>query len=354
MFRLKSRFKPIRRGYTGPMNIQEAILPQARRIRVAPELSPEARRRLHWMEYYLTHDRNATRTCRHFDISRETFYRWWRRYDPRRLERLEDDRRTRRPKRVRRPETPPALEARIRVLRETYPRWGDRKLAVLLRREGWAVSHATVGRVLGRLRALGHLHEPPVVRTALHKQRRRARLARRYARRKPWGYVPRAPGDLVEIDTTPITLYPGCQRVHVTARDVISRKDVVAAYTRGTSAAAEQFLRQELPRMGFPIRAIQIDGGSEFKANFERACEALGVHLFVLPLRSPKLNGHVERAHRTHQEEFYDLVEVPDDLVRHNALLREHEAIYNGLRPHQALGYLTPNEFLASCQADDR
>ena len=75
MFRLKHRFKPVRRGYTGPMNVQETVLPQARRLRVAPELSPEARRRLRWMDYYEAHDRNATQTCRHFDISRETFYR---------------------------------------------------------------------------------------------------------------------------------------------------------------------------------------------------------------------------------------------------------------------------------------
>jgi len=140
----------------------------------------------------------------------------------------------------------------------------------------------------------------------------------------------------------------------MTARDVVSRTEVVAAYKRGNSAAAEHFLRHELPRMGFPIRALQIDGGSEFKANFERACQALGIQLFVLPPRSPRLNGHVERAHRTHQEEFYALVEVPDDLVLHNTLLREHEAVYNGLRPHQALGYLTPNEFLARCQVDHR
>ncbi len=106
--------------------------------------------------------------------------------------------------------------------------------------------------------------------------------------------------------------------------------------------------------MGFPIRALQIDGGSEFKANFERACQALGIALFVLPPRSPRLNGKVERGHRTHQEEFYDLVEVPDDLVVHNTLLRAHEAVYNGVRPHQALGYLTPNEFIAHCHAHPR
>lgn len=336
------------------MNLQETVLPRARQIRVGPELSPEARRRLRWIDYYQAHGCNVTRTCRHFDIGRETFYRWWRRYDPRRVETLEDDRGTRRPKHVRQPQTPPLLEARIRTLREAHPRWGDRKLAVLLRGEGWTIAHATVGRVLARLRAKGQLVEPPVVRAALHKQRRRARLLRRYAKRMPWGYVARRPGDLIQIDSTPITLYPGCQRVHFTARDVVSRKDVVAAYKHGNSSAAELFLRQELPRMGFPIRAIQIDGGSEFKANFERACQALRIALFVLPPRSPRLNGKVERGHRTHQEEFYDLVEVPDDLVVHNAMLREHEAVYNGLRPHQALGYLTPNEFIARRHAHHR
>ena len=37
------------------MNVQEGVLPQARRLRVAPDLSPEARRRLRWMDYYVTH-----------------------------------------------------------------------------------------------------------------------------------------------------------------------------------------------------------------------------------------------------------------------------------------------------------
>lgn len=345
MFRLKHRFKPVRRGYTGPMNVQETVLPQARRLRVAPELSPEARRRLRWMDYYVTHGRNAARTCRHFDISRETFYRWWRRYDPRRLQSLEDDRRTRRPRRVRQPETPPDLVAVIRAAREAHPRWGKRKLAVVLRREGWTVSVSTVGRTLARLRARGRLHEPPVVVAQVKRQKGRRR--RPYARRKPWGYVPHQPGDLVQVDTTTITLYPAVRRVHFTARDMVSRKDVLAAYKVGTSTAAAHFLREALPRMGFPIRALQIDGGSEFKAHFEAACQALGIQLFVLPPRSPKLNGQVERGHRTHQEEFYELVEVPEDLAAHNALLRAHEETYNSIRPHQALGYLTPNEFVA-------
>jgi transposase InsO family protein len=297
------------------------------------------------MDYYLAHERNARQTCRYFGISPATFYRWWHRYDPRRLQTLEDDRRTRRPHRVRQPQTAPPLVARIRTLREAYPRWGKAKLAVLLRREGWTVSASTVGRTLTRLRAMGHLGDPAVV---------RGRRARPYAQRLPWGYVPRAPGDLVAIDTTPVEVLPGCRRIHFTARDVVSRKDVLAAHLRLTSEAAARVLREAVTRFEFPIRAIQIDGGSEFKASFETACAALHIKLFVLPPRSPRLNGHVERAHRTHQEEFYDLQDIPEALGAHNMLLRDWEKIYNSVRPHQALGYLTPNEFLARWKANHK
>lgn len=43
------------------------------------------------------------------------------------------------------------------------------------------------------------------------------------------------------------------------------------------------------------IKAIQIDGGSQFMAESETACKDAGLALNVLPPRSPKLNGAVER-----------------------------------------------------------
>lgn len=52
------------------------------------------------------------------------------------------------------------------------------------------------------------------------------------------------------------------------------------------------------------MKAIRVDGGSEFEAIFEEECQRRGIKLFVLPPRSPKPNGAVERAHRTHTESF--------------------------------------------------
>jgi hypothetical protein len=48
-----------------------------------------------------------------------------------------------------------------------------------------------------------------------------------------------------------------------------------------------------------------------------------GLQLFVLPPRSPKLNGRVERAQRTHKEEFYQLLDPPASLAELKAQLLE-------------------------------
>jgi putative transposase len=43
------------------------------------------------------------------------------------------------------------------------------------------------------------------------------------------------------------------------------------------------------------IAFVRVDGGSEFMAEFETACAAKAIPLYILPPRSPKLNGAVER-----------------------------------------------------------
>jgi len=95
------------------------------------------------------------------------------------------------------------------------------------------------------------------------------------------------------------------------------------------------------PKGNFYSEAIQIDGGSEFRKQFEEECQRREILLFELPPRSPKLNGHVERANRTHREEFYEVEEIELSLEEHNKQLERWEYVYNHIRPHQALDYLT-------------
>ena len=104
----------------------------------------------------------------------------------------------------------------------------------------------------------------------------------------------------MQLDTLDIRPLPGVLLKHFTAHDVISRWNVVGVYNRATATTASHFLDILEARMPFPVKAIQVDGGSEFEAIFEETCQRRGIRLFVLPPRSPKLNGGVERAHRTH------------------------------------------------------
>jgi len=302
----------------------------------APALSKEAQRRLKWMDHYFSHGRIGRLTCRHFDIHPQTFYRWKRRYDPRRLESLEN--RSRRPKRLRRPTASPELVEAVWELREEYPRWGKDKLAPFLREAGWQVSNSMVGRIISRLRKQGRLVEAP--RSPLPIRRRH--YPRPYAVRKPKGYKVVDPGDLVQVDTLDLRPLQGVVLKHFTARDVVSRWDVLDVATRATAATASRFLDSLQERAPFQVRAIQVDGGSEFQAEFERECQKRGILLFVLPPRSPKLNGCVERAHRTHREEFYEVADLNWTVAEVRPPLLAWERVYNTIRPHQALGYKTP------------
>ncbi|MGB3906068.1 MAG: helix-turn-helix domain-containing protein [Anaerolineae bacterium] len=323
------------------MQIISGTAPGALRLAdLGRELSPNARRRLKWMDYYESHGENARLACRHFDISPQTFYRWRRRYNPRRLASLED--RSRCPHQVRQPTWTPELVEAVQQLREHYPRWGKDKLTPLLRAAGWSVSTSMVGRILGHLKKRGILVEPPPLRLPV----RRPRPPRPYAVRKPKEYQARRPGDIVQVDSLDLRPLPGVVFKHFTARDVVSRWDILEVHSRATATTAATFLDAIQTRAPFPIRAIQVDGGSEFQAAFESECQRRQIRLFVLPPRSPKLNGHVERAQRTHTEEFYEVWDLTWTVADLNRELLAWEQIYNTVRPHQALAYRTPQKFL--------
>ena len=322
-------------------------LPDARQLAsLGKSLGKAARQRLQWMLYYYFNGRNVARTCRHFAISRQTFYRWKRRFDRHDLSTLEGH--SHRPRKVRQPTWTPELAERVLALRKQYPHWGKDKLVVLLRRERRTVSTSMVGRILTDLQRRGVLYEAPKA-TVLRQQRRKLRN-RPWAVRKPKYWRIEQPGDLVEIDTKELRLRRGVILKHFSARDVVSRWDVVEVHGRATSLAAAHFLDTLLERLPFPPGALQVDGGSEFAAEFEQACQQKEIPLFVLPPKSPKLNAHVERSHRTHNEEFYQVHADSVEVVRLNQQLRRWEHTYNHIRPHQSLAYLTPLEFLRQWQ----
>lgn len=327
-------------GSGGGVDLFSARPAGGRQLPRAQRLSRAAKRRLTWLDYRKTH--TVKQTCLHFDIPRSTLNRWTKRFNPHDLATLED--RSSRPQTVRQRTWGTREADAVLALRGQYPRWGKAKLAVLLARQGITLAVSMIGRILRYLRQRHLLVEPRPSRATP-----RSRHARPHARRKPKG-VPitkERPGDLVEIDTMRLSPLPGVVRSHFSAVDVVSRYGVIGVRGVATAGTAREFLTEVRARCPFPITAIQIDGGSEFMAEFEAGCQAEGIALWVLPPHSPKLNGHVERMNRTFREEWWECYEGETDVRDMQGAGREGEAVYNAIRPHQALGMRTPIEFLA-------
>ena len=189
---------------------------------------------------------------------------------------------------------------------------GKDKLVILLRREGSTCPASTVGRILKKLRGRGVLKEPLPNHISAEKSQRQ----RPYAARRPKDYVAKEPGDIVEVDTLDVRPLPGMVLKHFTARE---------AHTGATSHTAAAFTDARLRRTPFPIKVIQVDGGSDFQDAFEEECQRRVIELFALPPRSPKLNGHVERAQRTHAEEVYEVANTTFDIQELNQALLKWE-----------------------------
>jgi len=280
----------------------------------------------------------ADQAARAVGTSRASLHRWSVRLEPK----------SRRPHRTRPRTWTSALVRAVERLRDDFPMWGKAKLGPLLRAEGFETSDSTVGRILKALVERGRVQ--PVARLRKSPGPRRG-FRRRHAIRLPKGLKPDRPGAAVQIDTVFVNLTSGKAIKHFTAYDPVAKWTVAKATNRATAKAASLFLDKVLAEMPFPVSAIQVDGGSEFKAEFEQACADKGLALYELPPKSPQLNGAVERCNGAWRYEFYGVYELPTSVEALNPLLDGFQHLYNHHRPHGALDGATPVQHLAKLQA---
>lgn len=318
------------------MRAEKAILPGVTRLaRLPAEPTETAARRLKVMQWHQGHGSRVRLTARHFGFSADTVSRWARGYAAAGLAGLEPS--SRRPKRVRQPTSPPEVVVRIQELREQYPRWGREKLRVLLEREGVRVSPKSIDRVIARLKARGALREAIAT--------RRKRVLRGDRPRRPRDLVVDRPGALVQVDTKQLSLGGGKALYCFGAVDCFTRKRVLGVAKSLSSQHGSDFLRRVLSEFPFPVMAIQSDGGSEFLGAFRQTAAELQLpHYFNRP-NYPQGNGQIERSFRTDEDEFYQVEELPVDLGGLETALLAWNRVYEQVRPNQALGYKTPEEF---------
>lgn len=304
-------------------------------------LSKDARVRATWLVHYKKQG-NARVTCRRFGISRTTLYKWAKRYaekGPLGLEEL-----SRAPRKRRFSVIPWETVELVVSVRKEQPAWSKHKIAVILERDhGITLSASTVGRILKRK----GLYD-------LKASRTRSKAAKRAAKRlrAEWWMKNAFPGCLVQVDTKHLR-FGGRKFYQFTAIDCFSRVAFCRAFSHISSECAKVFLGEMKEYMPFSPIALQTDNGSEFLAKFDKETEdSLITHYFSHPY-CPKENAHVERKIQTTKYELWAFKEgyTVQEL---NDILNDWNHVYNHVRPHQSLGYLTPMEFLSQWSEESR
>jgi transposase InsO family protein len=250
---------------------------------------------------------------------------------------------SKRPLKPNKPRWGEAEKQLVLKLRRENPTYGKEKIAIILKRDhGQNISESTVGRILKHLMEKGLLVKSP---SALRTKRKR--VFKKHA--QPWSfknYKEMVIGERVQIDHMTVTKN-GVTVKHFQAWERKSKHIFAGVYSNATASLAKRFLMEFVKQAPFPIQSIQVDGGSEFMADFEQACDDLKIPLIVLPPRKPQYNGGVERGNRIFREEFYNRSDLLEDSVRGiQAALTKALIKYNTYRPHRNLQGLTPMQYI--------
>lgn len=302
----------------------------------AANLSKDALRRLEWIDWYYAHGKNISLTARHFGISRVTFYRWYTRYNRKKLSSLEFDTTTRRPQKLREMTTPYSVLKRIYDIRKEDPEKSKYEIHEELKREGVMVAHNVIQKVINRHAELTNTQHKKKV-----KKHRKQKIARIKAARE---LREKSLGSLVQIDTKYFYVL-GRKFFLFSAIDCKSRYGFIWCYKTISSASGADFARRVREYFPFTIEAINTDNGSEYLLEFHKEVTSWGIpHYFTDPY-CPKQNGRVERFHQTAEYEYFNYQDdLLDELEMINERCVEFNQKYNNRRFHQSLGYKTPHE----------
>jgi transposase InsO family protein len=268
-----------------------------------------------------------TALCREFSISRQTGYKWLRRYRGCGSIR-ELGEQSRRPRRSPR-KTAPELEQRVVEMRHRWPDWGAPKLAWTLEQEGVKMPWITVHRILKRQ----GLVSEEVVRPA----------TQRFERDQP--------NELWQMDFKGMAASrPGC--LPLSLLDDHSRYMVgLWALESTKGAGVRQALEQRFREVGMP-QALLMDHGTPWWTPGSRIgftvltvwLLKLGIGVHFCGFRHPQTQGKVERWHGS-LERAMRWRGFPSEFAEQQGWLESFRRQYNEQRPHQARGMQPPARF---------
>ena len=319
-------------------------------------LSKEAGRRLKWI-YIIKYEcgGNITKSARKIGISRQwlsAIHSKWKKSqeDPRSLEPI-----SRAPINTgRRKKIFKKVEDKIIEVRNKY-HWGKDKIAVVLKRDyDLNVGATTVNRYL-RKNKLINIKLSNKNRLAWAR-RKSNQVERKQKIRPPKQIKDYKPGALIEKDMKFI-LKKGCflNPIKYKAKENFwYQHTFIDSFTRirfaplaedAESMTAVKIQKQVERKFPFKMACVNTDSGGENGKYFTNHLKETGIVHFFSRTGTPTDNPRVERSHLTDDREFYSQGNLCSTFKEQVKKKIKHDYIYNHIRPHQALGYLTPIKF---------
>ena len=250
---------------------------------------------------------SVTEACEQLGISRSLFYRWRKRFESYGADGLH-------PKRTRagrgRPSAlTPDQERAVVALALAWPTSGPQRLSDHLLTQRLRLAPSTIHRLLHRVglgtrrERLGVVEHHSARSVGLLTERTREKLLRARFGRTQHVHA-EIPGELVCFDSFYVGKLKGVGPVwQLTACDAACSFAFARIVPWPTAAAAAAFLSEVvLPAYcsaGWKLQRVLSDHGNEFKADFDHACQSLGIRHTRTKPRHCWTNGFVERLQGT-------------------------------------------------------
>jgi hypothetical protein len=323
-------------------------------------LSDEAKKRLKWM--YIIHaecNGKIARAARKVGVTRQwlsTIHSSWIKADrnplslePQSTAPINTDNRRR---------VSAEVEAAILKARKEY-HWGkDKLMTVLDRDEKIKVGSSTINRCLDSHGLLDIKISARIKQAHLNKK-----IERRQKCRPPKEIKDYKPGALIEKDMKFIVKLGSFRNIEKykakenfwnqhTAIDSFTRIRTLGLAEGGDSLAAVTVQIECEKRFPFNIACANTDNGSENEKDFDKYLAKNNIVHFYSRSGTPTDNPRVERSHLTDEVEFYQRGNICQTFEEQKKRLAKWEYRYNYVRPHQALGNLTPMAFYELWKTD--
>ena len=230
------------------------------------------------------------------------------------------------------PDAEKHLRARLRDLAAKHPRYGYRRLGVLLAREGYRVNHKRVQR----------LCRDEGVRVRV-KKRKRSRVG---ASTIPNGrLVAECPNHVWALDFAYDQTADRRTLKYLNITDEFTKQALAIEVERSmTGDGIVAVLERLIMTPGAP-GFVRIDNGTEMTSNaVADSCRLSPTGIVFIDPGSPWQNAYVESFTGRLRDELL-AIEVFHTLLEAKVMTEDYRQQYNAHRPHSSLGYLTPDEF---------